>query len=284
MIFVILWVALVAVTAVVMQRKSAEAPIPAPGYVEKSDVLSEDDVRLLTDEFGACAERLQEFLAASDLGTRSLHVLRPEKTAPRMARYYSVNSVSPSIPDLEPKLRNVLHTPAGDAIEGLWTQPDGQQIEAVFFREEGEWKIDWDAFVRDNSDSWALFLTAQGHGEGVFRLLARERIGANGRGDEYIGLVLYVPRPGHPGEATSASPEVRVKRASALGARIMQALDARKRGVGAYGSKAVNYDPEEMIRLRVRVSREGEAERVFEIKELLATHWLEMNEPAVKAE
>ena len=284
MIFVMLWVVLVAVTAVVMKRRSAEAPVPAPGYVEKSDKPPEDDVRLLNAEFGACTRRLKEFLAASDVGPRSLHVLRPEKTAPRMARYYAINSVSPSFPDLDYKLRNVLHTPAGDAIEGLWAQPDGQQIEAVFFWEGYDWKIDWDAFVRNNSESWALFLTAQGHGEGIFRLLARERIGAGGRDDEYIGLVLYVPRPGHPGEATSASPEVRVKRASALGVRITQALDARQQGTGAYGSKAVNYDPEDMIRLRVRISREGEAERVFEIKELLASHWLEINEPAVKAE
>ena len=50
------------------------------------------------------------------------------------------------------------------------------------------------------------------------------------------------------------------------------------------GSKLGEVDPDEMIRLRVRISRKGEEERSFQIDELLATHWLELPAPAESGE
>lgn len=277
MVFVMIWVFLLAAGAILMSRGGSQ---DGPQAVDSTEpTLQEiEDQRLLQDKLGNCAKRFMEFRAAQDVGSRALHVLGSGRAVQRMTR---VQQFNPSYPSTEPvniEEYRVIHTPAGRAIETLWKQEDGQKLEAVFFEEEGEWKIDWDAFARAGTESWPLFLAGRGSGAGEFRLLARERIGADGRDDEYIGLVLYAARNGRPGEASAPSPEIRVLRNSPVGVRIEEAFASRKEGQGAFGSKVVAHDPDEMIRLRVRVSREGEDERLFKIEELFACHWLELTE------
>ena len=284
MIFVAIWMGLVALLVIKMKGKDTGPPTPAPGYVEKTGQPKQEDIHLLNLKMQGCAQHLQEFVAASDAASRALHVINREKAVSRMVRYYAAYPAIPYTGALNVRFQHVIHTPAGPAIETGWTLDDGQQIEAVFFEDRGEWKLDWDAFVRFNTESWALFLSAQGPTEGVFRLLARERIGADGRNDEYIGLVLGVPRFGYPEEIVSPSPEIRVKRTTEMGRRVEEAFKVREKGQGAFESIAVQSDPGEMIRLRVRVVREEGEERTYQITELLGTHWMETGEPPVKAE
>jgi hypothetical protein len=282
MIFVIAWVVLLGILAIMM-RKGEPGGVPADDLATLSGAEIEDQ-RLIQEQLERCRARLTEFLAASEIGTRALHVVRAPQTVPRMARVRQFNPIYASTGKLEVELFGVIRTPVGRAIESLWKQEDGGRIEAVFFEEEGEWKIDWDAFARAGTESWPLFLAGRGPGEGEFRLLARERIGANGQDDEFIGLVLYSTRPGHPEEALAPSPEVRVPRASPMGRQIVAAFAARQEGVGPFGSQVVKHDPDEMIRLRVRVRREGEDERVFHLDELFACHWLELPPPKAAEE
>lgn len=285
MVFVAVWVGLVALMAAILKQKGGDTTPPAPEYVDKSGAPPEEDLMLLNKNFESSASHLQEFINASDAPTRSLHVLRSEKTVSRMVRYYAAYPAMEDPGDLGLDFNQVIHTPAGPAIEAVWTWGENQKIDTVFFQEGDEWKLDWDAFVRFNTEPWSLFLAAQGGPtEGVFRVLARERIGATGKNDEYIALVLGVPRSGYPGELSLPSPEIRVKRASEAGRRIEEAFKAREQGLGTYGSKAVQNDPSGMIRLRVRIAREGEAERTYRITELLGTHWLELDEPPIKTE
>lgn len=283
-IFVAVWVAAVALLVVTMKRKGSEAPTPAPGYVEKDVAPAEDDIQLMSSNLQQCSVHLQDFLKAPDAAARSSHVLKSVKTVGRMAKFYAINPPTLYPDALKTDFRQVIHTPAGPAIETGWILSNEQKVEAVFFEEGGDWKMDWDAHVRFNTEPWALFLSAQGPVEGVFRVLARERIGASGRSDEYIALVLGVPRAGFPGEMTSSTPEIRVKRISEAGRKIEEAFKMREKGVGAFESIAVKNDPADMIRLRVRMVREGGEERVFKITELLNTHWLEIDEPVIKVE
>src|SRR5690606_33075644 len=97
-----------------------------------------------------------------------------------------------------------------------------------------------------------------------------------GRDPEFIKLVLYGTKPGQPGEAVSPSPEIRVERASDMGRAIEEAFTARAENLGSFGSAVVGFDPDEMIRLHVRVTREGDEEQVFRITHLIATHWMEL--------
>ena len=279
MILVIVWGFLLGAGAIYMGRGgSAAGPrVADPTEPTRQEV---EDHRLLQDNLDACSRRLSEFLVASDVGSRALHVVGASRAVQRMTRVQQFSPPYLTTENVKVVEYRVIHTPAGRAIESLWTREDGERIEVVFFREEGEWKIDWDAFARAGTESWPLFLAGRGPGEGVFRLLARERIGAEGRVDDSIGLVLYEARNGRLGEAGAPSPEIRILRDSEMGRRIGEAFATREEGIGAFGSRLVEHDPDEMIRLRVRVSRNGAEERKFAIEELLDCHWLEL--PASK--
>lgn len=276
MVFVILWAAALGTSAMVMKKmwpdESAPAVVEDPNALDSRNL---EDEYLIRDQLNACHQRLREFLAASDIGGQSQHIINASQTLSRMVQYQQFNPILSSKPTLTSTYYKVLHTPAGRAIETMWSQDDGKQIEAVFFEEEGEWKIDWDAFVRSGSEPWGLFLAGSGSKDGQFRLLARERFGANGRDPEYIGLVLYSTRAGHPGDTESGSPEIRVKRSSRMAAQIEEAFKMRAKETGPFKTGAVAFDPDEMIRLNVKVNREGEDERFFNIREIVADHWLQ---------
>ncbi len=275
-IFVIVWGVVLGAAAVWLKKRSPDAS-EATSVADANTIGGQamEDSRLLQDELQGCGERLEQLLSAANIGGQSPHVLRADKILPEMARALQFNPIFPVEGAISPLFYQVIHTPAGRAIEMVAKQDDGKQVEAVFFEEAGEWKVDWHAFTRAGSGPWPLFLSGKGKEEGEFRLLARERIGASGRDPEFIGLVLYAPRPGHPGEAVSPSPEIRVPRASEMGRAIEEAFASRAKDLGPFGSAVVKYDPDEMIRLHVRVTREGEEERVFQITELVATHWME---------
>ena len=284
MYFVCGWVAVLAGGTVLMKRMWPNvAPTPSSDYVEKREDLTEEDIRLLQANLKKATDHFTEFLGAPDAGSRALHVLRSDQAMSRMGRYYNQNPQAPLEGGIKLTLQHVMHTPAGPAIETLWQLDNGELMEAVFFEEKGDWKLDWDAFVRSGTSSWGLFLADTGDGEGTFRVLARERIGASGRSEESIGLVLYQPRAGHPDEPTLPSPEIRVKRATALGRAIQEAFDAKAKKLGPFQGKAFAHDPAEMIRLNLKIRRSGDSERVFEIEELLAVHWLEIPATPIKA-
>lgn len=284
-VFVVLWLTLLGALAIKLgSRAGKDGPTVEVEDANKVGDLSKDDFRLVQDQLDACGKRLGEFLAASDIAGRSSHVLRAERTVQRMARFHQFTAIFPSLKKREIELFHVIHTPVGRAIETLWTEEDGERVEAVFFEEDGEWKLDWDAYARAGTEAWPLFLAGRGTAAGEFRLLARERIGANGRDPDFIGLVLYTTRPGHPDETLAPSPEVRVPRDSPMGRQLEEAFKLRESGVGAFGSKMVKHDPADMIRLRARIRREGEDERVFQLEELLGTHWLQLDPPKPAAE
>lgn len=273
MVFVVVWLFLLGFWAISRHRGS-QSPAPPGGDSAAVSVDDIEDQRLIRDHLDACGNRLVEFLQAPDTGAQALHVLGGGRTVQRMARVQQFNPSYTTDEALEIQRYGVIRTPAGRGIETFWKLGDEKSIEVVFFEEQGEWKIDWDAYARAGSESWPLFLAGRGRGQGEFRLLARERIGADGREDEFIGLVLYSTRFGYPGEAVSPSPEVKVERDSPMGRQIEDAFFAREQGIAPFGSKLGDVDPDGMIRLRVRVSRRGEDERVFQIDELLACHWL----------
>jgi predicted nucleic acid-binding Zn-ribbon protein len=274
--FVVAWMAVLGAGAVMLKRKWPTPEMPADSSAEMSAEAMEDQ-RLIQDELEGCGKRLTEFLAAADIGTRAQHVLGSGRTVARMARVQQFNPANPLTEGLAIEEFRVIHTPLGRAIETLWKTPDGERIEAVFFEEDGEWKIDWDAFARAGTESWPLFLAGRGPGEGEFRVLARERISSKGPDERFIGLVLYAPRFGRPKELIAPSPEIRVERDSPMGRQIEEAFAARRQEIGPFGSGLVKHDPDDMIRLRVRIRREDGDERVFLLDELIACHWLQLD-------
>ena len=276
-VFVVIWAVVLGTAATWLRSRSSDAN-SSTSVLDEPTVGGQamEDNHLIHDQLDNCSARLAQFLSAGDIGGQTPHVLRAKEIVTEMAGALNYEPILRSSVSLSWLYHRVIHTPGGRAIETIWKNDDGKQVEAVFFEEEGEWKIDWHAFTRAGSEPWPLFVSGRGKGEGQFRVLARERIGAKGRDPEFIGLVLYTPKPGHPGEAIAPSPEIRVPRDSEMGRAIEEAFAERAKDLGAFGSGVVQYDPDEMIRLHVRVTREGEEERIFKITDLIATHWMEL--------
>lgn len=266
-----------------------EAPAPrvTPAAVsEAAAAPSAEDTALYQNAAPACADVFANFLAAGTPEARNQFVLSPVSTASRMAHFLSLNPM----PDIDPaslKLTGsgLLTLPEGKAFEARWETADGKTLETVFRQENGEWRLDWEHFARYSDHPWPLFLAGTGPDEGEFRLLARERLAEERKGENTISLVLYAPRFGKPHETGFQSPEFLVSRQTSDGKLLDSAFKMARGGGRMFGSRLPGFDPEGMIRVRVKVRRmEGESERTYQITAVKTCHWLSLEDPGVDPE
>lgn len=246
--------------------------------------FNQEEYELLQEAVKRCTETLQNYLAAATLEEKNQFVLAPSVTTTRMVRFYSSNPIERVDPaELKLSEQHLLHLPGGKAVETLWSIKDSRRIEAVF-REEGDsWKLDWNQFARYSDQPWALFLAGSGDSESEFRLLARERLAKERLTEQDISVVLYAPRFGDPGETGYQSPEFNILRKSADGRLLDTAFRLKREGKSPYQSTIAEHDPDEMIRVRVRVLRsDSNGERKFTIKRIIACHWYENDDPGVE--
>lgn len=264
----------------------APPPVPPVAISEKAPVQSAEDTALYQNAGPQCGEVFARFLAAGTPEARNQFVLSPVSTAARMAHFLSLNPV----PEIDPASlsligSDLLNLPGGKAFEARWKTADGKTLDTVFRQENGEWRLDWEHFVRYSDHPWPLFLAGTGPDEGEFRLLARERLAEERKEENTISLVLYAPRFGHPHETGFQSPEFLVSRNSPDGKLLDAAFKLVRGGGRVFGGKLGNLDPDDMIRVRVMVRRTGvEGERKYEITAVKACHWFSLDDPGVEPE
>lgn len=276
--FAAVWVVLLILGAGIVQLFRLDTADPEQEGT--SVTMISEDQRLVNSALPECRRALDGFLGTLVPEARSEFVLDGSRILPRMLRLRQENQIQRGDENPELLLWSVLDTPRGKGIETMWDLGAGQRVEAVFFRdEEGAWKIDWEAMVRYSDADWALFVTGVGPQEGEFRLFARKRTGELAGEDEGSGIVLVAPRVGRPESFGARSPKIDVDPDSRIG-RILETAFVRRelREVGAYGSTAVREDPPGMIRVRVLVRREGEVEKTVHLRDVVATHWLSIDE------
>jgi hypothetical protein len=156
-------------------------------------------------------------------------------------------------------------------------------LDAVFINENGEWRLDWDHFVRYSKHPWPLFLAGGGSTQGEFRLLARQRLADDRKNADTLSLVFYTPQLGRPSDLGSKSPEFLVKRDSKNGRLLEAAFNLEKSGKRAFGVNLPSNDPEGIIRVRVKVRRVDENdERHFVLEDVVACHWYSIDEPGME--
>lgn len=257
---------------------------PAVAVKSASESPSLEDVALLDNGMPQVHPAFAGFLDARTPEARAQFVIRPSVTIGRMARFYNLNSWVPiDRRALFLTARAVISLPAGKMIETQWASAEGQQMDAVFANEEGEWRLDWDHFARASDYPWALFLAGSGDDEGEFRLLARERLAKQRASEDTISLALYAPRFGYSGESGSPSPEFLIPRSSQSGRLLAAAFELKRNEKRAFGVKLPDIDPSELVRVRVKVRRvEQGSERRFELDEIIATHWYATDAPGVE--
>lgn len=277
LVFVLAWCAgLVVLTGVVLWLRAGDSDAQ---YEQLGFDVGTADERLLVEEWQEINRTIAAFFAEAVPETRVEYVLKPGETLRRIAGFQQGNPLVIADEAPENSIFEAIDTPIGKAIESVWDVEGTRKFEAVFFKNEQEvWKIDWANMMRYSERSWPLFLAGDGGNEGEFRLLARRRSDDESGEGRISSVVLIGPQVGYPGEIGASSPEIEVDPDSRIGRVLAAAFAIRDAGEGIYGSKAVRYDPNGMIRLRVRVTREGLAERKFVIREIIACHWYDFDD------
>jgi hypothetical protein len=259
-------------------------PKPFVSQIQAKNIVPDADVALLAGASPLCSQTFSSYLAATTPEERNQFVLTPITAAPRMARFYSLNPIVDIDPrTLELTNSSILHLPGRRAIESQWRAADNRLFDAVFIEENGEWRLDWDHYVRYSDNPWPLFLAGGGENHGEFRLLARERLAEERKNEDAVSIVLYAPRFGYAGETGSQSPEFLVKRDTRNGRLLDTAFKLERGGGRVFGANLPNINPEGLIRVRVKIRRvEQDGVRRFEIEEVVACHWYSVDEPGVE--
>jgi hypothetical protein len=250
-----------------------EAPAPDP-----------DDIDLIQTAAPLCGRTFEGFLTAGTPEARNQFVLSPVTTASRMSRFYDMNPLVNIKPEnLIIDATGLVRLPGDKAFEARWKTKDGRIYDAVFRKENEEWRLDWDHFVRYSDYPWPLFIAGSGPDEGEFRLLARERLAAERKNEPEISIVLYAPRFGAPEEAGLQSPEFLVSRDTKDGQLLDAAFEQARAGRKLFAADMADINPDGMIRLRVKVRRfDEDGERKFQITGVTACHWYSVDEPGVE--
>lgn len=243
-----------------------------------------DDERTILDEaIPQCARCLGSFLSSGTPEERNQYVRKPISLAGKMSRFYNMNPlvlINPT--DVKLVAKHVINLESGPAIATTWEVVDGRKLDAVFYKEDGEWRLDWEQFVRYGDMPWPLFLAGSGGESGEFRLMARLRLADEKSATSQLSVVLYGPRFGHPIDPGNASPEFLISRDSEDGRLLAAAFRAEKAGKSPFDAALETGDPEGMIRVRVQVKRiDDQKSRSFVLEKVIACHWLSIDEPGL---
>jgi len=281
------WLLLIAIIVLgarqIWYTENPQKPIP----LATADAIAtsmEQDTDLLQRAIPQCVKTLSGFLYSNTPEERNQYVFSPISAAFRITRFYTLN---PAI-KIDPKTLNLVHQsvlqlPGAKVIETHWKAKDGKDIDAVFREENGEWRLDWEQFIRYSDYPWLLFLAGTGPPEAEFRLLARERLAEERKNAEFISLALYPPRFGNPEDAGIPSPEFLISRNTRDAHLLDAAFRLARSGKRIFDSQLPNLNPDEMIPVRVKVRRidTGMARR-FEITSVTACHWYSLDDPGVE--
>ncbi len=254
------------------RRDARNQPRSAESYLEE---------KLLQDHLPAIYQTFAAHVVAANNEQRAQMVLDPIRVTPRMVRFFELNPLIRIDPgSVKPRSSTVLRLPEGEAVEVLWV--DGDRVyDTLFFRSNGEWRLDWEHFARYSDFPLSLFLAGTGPDEAEFRVFARERLAKERKHEPEISVVLYSAMAGKPREAGVQTPEFLVPRHTSMGKRLESAFRQAREGVRPFGSRLAVEEPGDLIRVRVRVRRkEVDGVRTFEIMDVPACHWFGMTDAA----
>ena len=261
---------------------------PEPGTTA-GELRPEQDMALLRETVNRCQQFLFGYLNAATQEERSQFVLGQAGAIGRMGRFFEQHF----LPRVETDTLTVadaafLQIPGHDAVEVRWKGPSNLLIDCVFFKDDGEWRLDWDHFARYQPELWGLFCTEPGEKEAEFRLLVRERIMREGTSITEMPLVFAPPRFGLPKDSGQPQARLTILRGSRDGKVLTAAFDQRKAGLAPFGSGLAPADDEDMVRVRAVIrrsdERDDEGDRKFELVAIKACHWLSVDDLGVTLE
>ena len=277
--FVVIWILLLgSLVGIVAWTRSQKDTSGADEIAE--EIVSQSDRNLfLTSTYEKSLPVLMGFLVNTTPEARAEFVIDPVQTMEKMT------SMGEEIPVLsEDAFPQAIHfdsfdSPRGVAIESVWLLPEGERLEAVFYKQDQDgWLLDWEQMVRYSTQPWTLFLSGDGPSIGEFRVLARRRAEFGGNQVDVSSLMLLGPRALDPTDSGAKSPEVVVDPASTVGIQLAEAFALKDEGKTPYDTQLSSDDIQSMIRIRAKIRRSEEKNENgdwdFTIEKILATHWM----------
>jgi len=254
-------------------KGTVESPVSA-GMAEKEQPGVSGEKSVLKDQMPEVHQSFVAYLIAATNEDRAQFVWDPIRVVPRIDRFSELNSFVRIDPQgIALASAHLLELPEGQAIEAAWTSR-GRVYDTVFMRKDGEWRLDWEHFVRFSDYPLPLFLAGEGPDEGEFRLYVRERLARERSDEPDMSLVFYTAMAGKTSEAGFQSPEFLVQRESVAGRRLAAAFREAGEGMRPFGSRLKVEDPNVLVHVRVKIRREeAGGVRRFEVVDLPACHW-----------
>lgn len=284
--FLIAWLVLLAVLAGVIKWKF-QSPIAEVQPVEAEPEIAQKDWHSENyDLFQRAYPSLVKLTAQLYENTAPESVTQWCRSRPRLASIIFNDGVKAAIfrPDaIQLSKQNVIRPSGIPMIETIWSDNRGRQIEMVFAEEDGQWLLDWESYARSSAVPWSVFQGGDEEEEGVFRLLVRERMVQTDYSDLQMSIVFYEPGLLRGSPLGLATPEFLVDRKSREGRLIAAALEARKNNKPLMKSIFPEADPPNTARVTVKIRRSLRGgEKQFTLVEVLACHWMGIDNPGVE--
>lgn len=253
----------------------SQTQVPVEKYVGSVELLHDQDRKLLEVAVPVCRKVLVDFLSAKRASQRLELVIHSEVVAERLANYYEMPPPLTTEPEqLNLQASTVVHLPEGDTVLTQWDSPEGLRFDAAFRQVDSVWKLDWDHFTRHSECNWALFLAGSGPDEAEFRLLARERYQMEGNAMKDCNVMLYAPEMKRFDDAGLKAAVMPLPGDSRDAKLLRAAFQSMRDGKPLFRSTMRDINPQDMIRVRVRVKRvDAPGRNRFEIVRVLACHW-----------
>ena len=226
----------------------------------------------LKEALPECLEALKSFVSAKETVDKTLHVYQGSRLAYKMEKYYAANPTligSITVEAVKSSIYNEINDHS--LVDIVFTDDSGDLKEIAFIKEDGEWKLDWESYVRYSSMSWFRFVNTEEAIEGEFRLYIKKFNFGSEFEEEYLTFQLYPP---------SANVN---KKISGRGAqRILLPLSGPHTSILNQLSQDVDNSEEHSftdpagyarVNLKLRLDYDEKNQPSIELLDILATHW-----------
>jgi len=249
------------------------------------EVKNEETNKAIQEVLPICEGVMRSFFKADSASAKSQFVDRGIQLAGTMNRYYrAALDFSHRDDRFKPVRADLLSGFKSETLGVLFLNDKDELWETIFVKGDEGWKIDWEALVRYDDRSWALFPAARDGEIGEFRLYMRVRDTRDDLEQKEITLEFYKPDMFVKGAFHGvASEPVSVAIDSDLGRQIKAILKKNKeqeeQGArkDAHGLSLSNFDPKGYHRVRVRMKVHklvGDKKKSkLELLKILANDW-----------
>jgi hypothetical protein len=242
------------------------------------DKLAGEERAFYLKEYPAIESQLQGFLRAESDEGREEFVRDIPGIGRRIQRFYRENSAPYSGARLfgKPVFWNVAFEESPGFVEVAWPLDRQRNLEAVFVKEEDEWRLDWEQYVRYDTENWELFRqNLTDDNSGIFRVYLEKVAEGQVAENPWIKIRFLQPHKDASRRERSDSPIIKLDGTSSVATQVAQCFLDRLGESDGY-SQLWELDPRNFRRVTVALAWEmspDTGQEVLVVEEILAQHW-----------